>query len=623
MSPAPPQADHPRTIAWLLAAVLAVAFGVRLWTILVVPPYFDDHYVFNNITTFLNGSLRPRHSYYGSLSYLPQAIALALCDGLHRLTGIGALAVRGGPYEGFTLGALRIMRLFVLGYALLSILVVYQVGRRLFSPTIGLLAAAVLAAYPQHVRSTAQLKPDMMAMMLTVVTLYWTLGAVRNPRLPRFLLAGAGVGLATAAKYTGVAACLPLAVWALWTGFRDRRRWGWLMLAGVASVATFFALNPFLGTVFHFGPRLVSFYANRARGDESNRLVVIRGELDFLATQHGWLLGAFLLLGIGLLARRLWRRADGGEALLALSLCVGYPVLYAAAMTLFRTHNLLPALGGTALVCAYGAVHGGWWLGQRRETLRRPAVIFGACLLLGGFLLARPFLYAYRTLVPSTWTAAGKTLRSRLASLRALHVALEPATAKLRLSNDRQRVARTAVPSLAALPPAVLDLTDAELFPLSRMQGPGAAFYRGRRQRLAPDCTAEVHERLFRAQGAPLLLLLHPWKPAAEPLQLAFRRSGAPQDLAARMPADLAAGDVISLELIRPLNGTQTALLLQPGNQRLALQYAGQRRLKVRLLSARFRYDAAKAEVHLAAAAGAFPRSFQLRLSRWRQAPCR
>ncbi|HEY4592477.1 MAG TPA: glycosyltransferase family 39 protein, partial [Thermoanaerobaculia bacterium] len=252
MQPVPIQKSE-RTYGWLLALVLAVAFGVRLWMALGTPRFFDDHYVLNNILPFLNGSLQPRHSYYGTLSYLPQALFLAACDFLHSRTGLAALAVRGTEFEGFTLGAFRVMRMFVVCYALVSIWVIYLVGRRLFSPAAGLAAAAVLAAYPQHVRSSIQLKPDMMALMFTLITLYWTAEAVRSPRLSRFLRSGVGVGLAASAKYIGLASCLPLTVWSLWAGLRDRRLWGWLALAGLASLVTFLALNPFFGEVLHFG----------------------------------------------------------------------------------------------------------------------------------------------------------------------------------------------------------------------------------------------------------------------------------------------------------------------------------------------------------------------------------
>jgi Dolichyl-phosphate-mannose-protein mannosyltransferase len=612
-----PDQNSERTIRWLLAAVLAVAFGIRLWAMLVLPRYFDDHYIFLNVNTFLNGSLRPRHSYYGSLSYLPQALVLAVCDLLHRWTGSDAFLVRGGPIEGFTLGAFRIMRLFIVGYAVASLWVVYLVGRRLFSPAVGLIAAAVLAAYPQHLRSTVQLKPDMMVLLFAVMTLYWTVKAAEDPRLSRFLLAGVGVGLATSAKYIGAAVALPMTVWAVWSGFRDRRRWAWLVLAGVASVVTFVALNPFLGTVFHYGRRVGNIYASHARYQGSDRLLVVRGELRFLAAQHGWILGAFLLLGIGLLVHRLWRRPGNGEAVLPLALGLGYPALYAAAMTLFRTHNLLPALGGTAILCAYGAAGSAEWLGRRHAVLRRPAAILLAASLLGGFLLLRPFTSAYRQLVPTTWADAGKVLRARLASSRALYLAHEPANANLRLANDRQGVSRTAAPSLTAVPSSLLDLTDAEIFPLSRTDGPQASFYRDRQRRVAEPSAVEVQPRLFRSQGSPLLILLHPWTPAGEPIRLLVRRSSG--GLAARLPADLAAGEVLSIELIRPEEDTAAALSLQPADRNLALNYAGSRRVKKKFLTPRFVFAAGTAEIRVPAPAGARPRNYQMRLWRWQE----
>src|SRR5687768_17986665 len=41
-------------------------------------------------------------------------------------------------------------------------------------------------SYPQHVRSAGQLKPDMLALLFTLVTLYWTAAAARDPRRSRF-----------------------------------------------------------------------------------------------------------------------------------------------------------------------------------------------------------------------------------------------------------------------------------------------------------------------------------------------------------------------------------------------------------------------------------------------------
>jgi hypothetical protein len=622
-----PGGPDERTLAWLLAVVLAVAFGLRMWMALTLPSYFDDRYVFNNIETFLNGSLRPRHSYYGSLSYLPQALVLKVCDLLHSRTGIEALAVRGGPFQGFTRGAFLITRTFVVFYALASILMIYLAGRRLFTPGVGLTAAAVLAAYPQHVRSAVQLKPDMMALTFTLLTLYWTAEAVRSPRLASFLRSGVGVGLTTAAKYIGVGSALPLTVWALGAGRRDRRLWGWLVLAGASSVVTFLALNPFFGTVLHFGTRLVGFYGKRARVERSGHLLVLRQELDFLIVQHGWVLGACLLLGTALLIHRLRsnREAGGAAAVLLLSLSIGYPVAYALGMTLFRTHNALPALGGTALVCACGMVRSGQWLLSRPAAARSPAAVALAGCLPGLFLLARPLAYTYRQLIPDTWTVAAGALRTELAPPEIRHVAYEPEGSRLRLAQGWQSPALTAVPSLAALPPALLDLTDAEVFPLSRARGPQAAFYRARRRSLARECALEIRARLFRSQGPSLLLLLHPWTPAGAAIPVDLRRAGgAPGILTARLPDGLlAAGDVLSAELLRPVADEPPEQELRVGGQSLPLTFAGGRVQKLRFLTPRFRYAGGSSEILVPASPRAHPRNFRLQLWRWTRIACR
>lgn len=606
--------EHERVIGWLLAVVLAMALALRVWMALVKQPYFDDRYVIYNLLNFLDGSLRPKHVFYGSLSFLPQALFLSLCDFLHSITGIKALAVRGPQIEGLTLGAFRIARMFVVTYGLLSILMIYKVGWRLFSPAVGLAAAAVLAAYPRHIKSSIQLKPDMLALLFTLVALYWAVEAARNPRLSRFLLAGVGVGLATSAKYTGAASALPLTGWALWTGFQDRRRWGWLVLAGVSAVATFFLLNPFAGMVFHYVPRLVHGYAAHARRDESDNLTVLFGEIRFVATEHGWILGACLVVGTILLVRGLWKEQERSAALLLLSLFLGYPAIHAAGMTLFRRQNLMPAMAGAALVCAYGAFR---W-GQRLLQVRSRGWAVSASLLLGGLLLFRPFVHVYREAVPGTWAAVAQTVRLRLAPLGVRHVAYEPASANMRLSDGGQRAAITAVPSLAALSPAMLDLTDAEVFPLSRTRGPEAAFYQDRLRKLSREGLLEVRARPFLSRGEPYALLLHPWTPAGDPLSLDLERSGSPRLLTARLPATLSPGDVLSLELSRPAREPGSGgVRLRPGGQSIPFHYAGSRLRQIRLLTPRFRYSAGVDQVQIRASALANPKRFRLRLWRW------
>ena len=205
--------------------------------------------------------------------------------------------------------------------------------------------------------------------------------------------------------------------------------------------------------------------------------------------------------------------------------------------------------------------------------------------------------------------------------LSARHVVYEPADRTLKLLEGWQRAVLTGAPSLAALPASSLDLADAEVFPLARTQGPGAAFYRDRRRGTAPERALEIRARPFRSRGAPLLLLLHPWMPAGDAIPAGVRRSGAPGLLTARLPSPLAAGDVLSIELWRPDADESTVVLLQPGGQRLPLLYAGSRSQRIdRFLTPRFRSAAGVAEIQIPASARAHPRNFRLQLWRWTSA---
>jgi hypothetical protein len=106
------------------------------------------------------------------------------------------------------------------------------------------------------------------------------------------------------------------------------------------------------------------------------------------------------------------------------------------------------------------------------------------------------------------------------------------------------------------------------------------------------------------------------------PVQL--ERSGdSPGDLAARLPAGLAAGGVLSFEIICPISEKLTAVLLQPGGQSLPLYFAGNRRQKLRFLTPRFQYAVGEAEIRIPVSAGADPKRFRLQLWRWTQAPGR
>jgi hypothetical protein len=453
--------------------------------------------------------------------------------------------------------------------------------------------------------------------------LLWTVRAAQAPSLRRYLAAGAGVGLATAAKFIGVGSALPIMVWGALAGIRDRRQWLWLALAGIASLAAFFALNPFVGAVVHYGLAAIDFYEGRARWEGSDRGVVRQRVVEFLAWQHGWVLGAFLLLGVGWAVWRLRPRGAGADrmaALLPLSLALGYPAVYAAALTRFRTHNLLPALGGTALVCAIGLLLAARWVLRRS---RRRAVTLLVWALPAALLLARPANYATSQGLTDTWAEAGRLLRHRLAPMQSRQVAFEPKGARLALADGQRYVTKVPLPALSALSHDRLDLMDAEVFPAARSESeePGAAFYRARRERVAEVCALEVRPRLFRRSGAPLTVLLHPWSPTGPPQSIPFSSQG-PDGLTAALPDDLAAGAVVSITIAAPSGSRHGAVRLLPGGESIPLDVIGRRRRRLWLVTSRFVAPAAARALALPSAAGADPPAYELRLSRWTKARC-
>lgn len=129
-----------------------------------------------------------------------------------------------------------------------TVLLVYLLGKQLFSRDVGLLAAAFLAVNVMHIQLAHFFISDPYQTFFGVAALLCLVTAVNRVRAGgngRWLLglAAASVGLAVGSKFSAILLLLPLglAVWALWPG-----AWGrWLLaLVGITAV-TFFLTNPF------------------------------------------------------------------------------------------------------------------------------------------------------------------------------------------------------------------------------------------------------------------------------------------------------------------------------------------------------------------------------------------
>ncbi len=244
-----------RTRRWVwpgLAVVLGGGLTLRLWGVRQGLPYAynvdeAEHFVPRAVEMFQKGTLNPH--YFAN----PPAFTYLL----HFLFGlwyggasgtVHALALH--PDEVYTLARVAAA---LLGTGALWLL--YVTGARLFNRAVGLLAAAIeavafLPAFYAHLALN-----DVPTLFPLTLSLLGSAGVLRKGRRRDYLLAGLGLGLACASKYTAGIVLLPLLAAAV-TRYLDvepgaqayvigRRAVVGLALAGIAALLAFLIANPY------------------------------------------------------------------------------------------------------------------------------------------------------------------------------------------------------------------------------------------------------------------------------------------------------------------------------------------------------------------------------------------
>ncbi|HEX4959511.1 MAG TPA: glycosyltransferase family 39 protein [Thermoanaerobaculia bacterium] len=625
--------ETPRWIAFALAAVILTSLAIRTWDAsqgLYSGRHFDERVTFKNVSAILkHGDYKPRHAFYLSLSYLPQTAVLAASEALYRLTGSERFSIFGDSQDGNSPTAYWLARMVNVLYGCLSLWVLFLAGRRLYSPEVGLLAASVLAAFGRHVTSSTEFKPDILVIFLTVVTFYWTLAAAARPSLGRFLRVGLGVGLAVSTKYTGIASAIPITAAVLKNGWRDRRQWLWLGLAGVTSIVTFVILNPFLDVVFRFIPLLVRGYANKGVEEQSNHWVVFERQVGFLIDHHGPVVAAFVLLGIVGLLARIWRPApeDTEErrtgSMLVLSVLLGYSLLHCLGMTLFRSQNYLPVVPFSSLAAAWAMVEA-WRLVSRRWTSPawRPAFA-GLATAVCAALMVQEASVVYFRVVPTTFVAVNDALLTGLEPPGLRQVVYETFLGDFQWGDKPRRPLLSPVEKLAGVDPHVLDFADVEVFPASRLDGPDAPFYRGRLSRVPKPQVEIVDGRFLRRRGEAIVLVHHPWELEGS-VELDLRRpEGNPPFLAGSLPAGhYQPGDLLSFQVWVPKTASEDVdtVRCEPGDREIRLAETGRHRNRLFRTSPRFQLTGGESEVRIPAAPEDSAEGFRIETYRWRPA---
>ena len=227
----------------LLGLVLLATFGLRLWGIRQGLPYsynVDEatHFVPRAIAFFTH-DLNPQYFLnppaYSYLLHLVFELWFGSGDGVTR-------TFTTDPTQVYV-----VARLVAGVLGTLSVWLTYLAGERLFGRTVALLGASIFAFAFLPVFYSHLALNDVPTLAPVALSLYGVSGVLRRGWRRDYVIAGAGIGLAAATKYTGgfTVLCLVLAAAA------DGGRAAWavavrrLVLAALVALAAFVIANPY------------------------------------------------------------------------------------------------------------------------------------------------------------------------------------------------------------------------------------------------------------------------------------------------------------------------------------------------------------------------------------------
>jgi 4-amino-4-deoxy-L-arabinose transferase-like glycosyltransferase len=237
-----------RRLVWpALAVVLLGGLALRLWGIGDGLPYIysiDElgHFVPHAVRMFEDGSLNPRYfANPPAFTYLLHAVFWVAYGG-------AAGVVR--EYAAHRADVFELARIVAAVLGTLSLWLLYLTGARLFGRAVGLLAAALQAVAFLPVFYGHLALNDVPTLAPLSASLLGSAGILRKGRTRDYLLAGAGLGLACATKYTAGIVLVPLLAAALIRYLDSERAQaratiGRLALAGLAALAAFIIANPY------------------------------------------------------------------------------------------------------------------------------------------------------------------------------------------------------------------------------------------------------------------------------------------------------------------------------------------------------------------------------------------
>jgi len=293
-----------------------------------------------------SGDFNPRFFDWPSLTIYLHLITASFTFLLGAMDGAWRHLDQAAPADMYLNG-----RALTASFGTATIWLVYLIGSR-WSRAHGLLAAALLAVMPSHVRESHYVLADVPTAFFTTLTAWLALRAAERLTLVHFALAGGAAGLAAAAKYNGlIVIVVPLAVAWLRHGPPLARTQRTLVIAGAALAAflvgTPYALLDLPGFLNDYA-RLAATFARERPGDPG--WVIYLHHLDLTLGQPGlW------VTGLGLLGSA-WRATTGPDRTRWITLALFPPLYFHLMAGSYQIYGryLMPLLPFASLLAAVG-----------------------------------------------------------------------------------------------------------------------------------------------------------------------------------------------------------------------------------------------------------------------------
>ena len=265
-----------------------------------------------------------------------------------------------------------------------AVWLLYLAGTRLVDRRVGLLSAGIFAVAFLPVFYSKLALNDVPTLAGVCLALWGAAGILRHGRMRDYLVAGLGLGLACATKYTGGIVLLPIVAAAGAQFAAGGGRAGALrgiLIVGVAALGSFFLANPYSLLDFSsFWEGLT--HQSDASGDAAGKLGLTQDSgYAYYLWSFGWGLGWMpMCFAVGGAVRLF---IDERRLFWMLVPPIIVFVLFMGSQERYFGRWLMPVFPFVCVLAAYGAVELADWLGRRAPALR-PTVVAAAVVLLCG-----------------------------------------------------------------------------------------------------------------------------------------------------------------------------------------------------------------------------------------------